>query len=137
MTTTPLHSGKLLCTFLLDASEKYIPFRTISRHSKTFGSSELTNSFEELRNLRRKLKYCSNFINGDKLARAKENFKEQLSNSASNWMSCFLSSLGHKIGRNFWASYKSSLNKKKEEVGLNRNKTGELLYTKSEICTQF
>ena len=129
---------KTFMHLLLDASEKYIPSRTISRHSKPFGSSELTKSIQELRNLRRKLKYCSNYINGEKLARAKKNFKEQLSDSASKWMSCFLSSLRHKIGRDFWASYKSSLKKKKkEEVGLNRNKTGELLYAKSEICTQF
>ena len=52
-------------------------------------------------------------------------------------MSCFLSNLGHKRGRDFWASYKSLLNKKKEEVGLIRNKTGELLHTKSEDFTQF
>ena len=51
-------------------------------------------------------------------------------------MSCFLSNLGQKRGRDFWASYESLLNKKKEEVGLIRSKTGELLYTKSEICTQ-
>ena len=52
-------------------------------------------------------------------------------------MSCFLSNLGHKRSRDFWASYKSLLNKKNEEVGLIRNKTGELLYTKSDTCTQF
>ena len=52
-------------------------------------------------------------------------------------MSCFLSKLGHRIGRDFWASYKSLLKKKKEKVGVTRNKTGEILYEKSEICTQF
>ena len=128
---------KTFLNLLLDASEKYIPLKTISRHSKPFWNSELTKSSEELRHLRRKFKYCSNYINGEKLARAKENFKKQLSDSASIWMNCFLSNLGHKRGRDFWASYKSLLNKKKEEVGLIRNKTGELLYTKSEICTQF
>ena len=128
---------KTFLNLLLHASEKYIPLKTISRHSKPFWNSELTKSSEELRHLRRKFKYRSNYINGEKLARAKENFKKQLSDSASIWMSCFLSNLGHKIGRDFWASYKSLLNKKKEELGLIRNKTGELLYTKSEICTQF
>ena len=123
---------------LLDASEKYIPLKTISRHSKPFWNSELTKSSEELRHLRRKFKYCSNYINGAKLARAKENITKQLSSdSASEWMSCFLSNLGHKRGRDFWASYRRLLNKKKEEVGLIRNKTGELPHTKSEICTQF
>ena len=129
---------KTFLNLLLDASEeKYIPLKTIYRHSKPFWNSELTESSEELRHLRRKFKHCSNYINVEKLARAKENFKKQLSDSASEWMSCFLSNLGHKRGRDFWASYKSLLNKKKEEVGLIRNKTGELLYTKSEICTQF
>ena len=128
---------KIFLNLLLDASKKYIPLKTKSRHSKPFWNSELTKSSEELRHLRRKFKLCSNYINGEKLARAKENFKKQLSDSASRWMKCFLSNLGHKRGRDFWASYKSLLNKKKEEeVGLIRNKTGEILYTKSENCTQ-
>ena len=127
---------KTFLNLLLDASEEYIPLKTTSRHSKPFWNSELTKSSEELRHLRRKFKFCSNYINGEKLASAKVNFKKQLSDSASIWMSCFLSNLGHKRGRDFWASYKSLPNKKKEEVGLIRNKTGELLYTKSENCTQ-
>ena len=46
------------------------------------------------------------------------------------WMSGFLSNLGHKRGRDFWASYKSLLNKKKKEVGLIRNKSGEFRFTR-------
>ena len=38
--------------------------------------------------------------------------EEQLSDSASKWMSCFLSNLGQKRGRDFWASYKTLFNKK-------------------------
>ena len=128
---------KTFLNLLLDASEKYIPLKTISIHSKPFWNSELTKSSEELRHLRRNFKCCSNYKYGEKLARVKENFKKQLSDSASKWMSCFLSNLGHKRGRDFWASYKSLLNKKKEEVGLIRKKTVELLYTKIEIFTQF
>ena len=87
--------------------EKYIPLKTISRHSKPFWNSELTKSSEELRHLRRKFICCSNYINGEKLAKAKQNFKKQLSDSASKWMGCFISNLGQKRGRDFWASYES------------------------------
>ena len=69
--------------------------------------------------------------------RAKKYFKKQLFDSASKWMSCFLSNLGHKRRRDFWAPYKCLLKKKKEKVGVTRNKTGEILYKKSENCTQF
>ena len=53
----------------------HIPLKTISRHSKLFWSCDLKKSSEELRQLRRKFKYCSNYINCGKLARAKENLK--------------------------------------------------------------
>ena len=124
---------KTFLNLLLDASEKYIPLKTISRHSKPFWNSELTKSSEELRHLRRKFKYCSNYINGEKLVRTKESFKKQLSDSASKWMKCFLSNLGQKRGRDIWASYKRLLNKKKEEVGLIRNKVVNFFTRKAKF----
>ena len=127
---------KIFLNLLLDASENYIPLYNLSGH-KSFWHSESTKPSEELGHLIGKFKNCSNYLNGGKLARGKENFNKQLSDRASKWMRCFLSNLGHKRGRAFWSSYKSVLNKMKVEVELIKYKTGELLHTKGEICTEF
>ena len=47
-------------------------------------------------------------------------------------MENYLSLLGHKRGREFWTSYKASLNTKHEEVGLIRSKERRLLYAPEE-----
>ena len=52
-------------------------------------------------------------------------------------MENYLSSLGHKRGREFWTSYKALLNTKHEEVSLIRNKEERLLYSPEEISKEF
>ena len=52
-------------------------------------------------------------------------------------MENYLSLLGHKRRREFWTSYKASLNTKHEEVGLIRSKEGRLLYAPEEISKEF
>ena len=52
-------------------------------------------------------------------------------------MENYLSSLGHKRGREFWTSYKALLNTKHEVVGLIRSKEGRLLYAPEEISKEF
>ena len=62
-----------------------------------------------------------------RLKAAKERFKILLNKSVIEWMEKYLSSLGHKRGREFWTFYEAFLNTKHEEVGLIRRKEGRLL----------
>ena len=133
----PVFLWNELKNLLHEASLSHIPLKCVSDHSKPFWNSDLTDASNELRFLRKKFKYKSNFENGQKLKAAKERFKFLLNKSATEWMENYLSSLGHKIGREFWTSYKALLNTKHEEVGLIRSKEGRLLYAPEEISKEF
>ena len=122
---------------LHESSLSHIPLKCVSDHSKPFWNSDLTDASNELRFLRKKFKYKSNFENGQKLKAAKERFKILLNKSVTEWMENYLSSLAHKRGREFWTSYKALLNTKHEEVGLIRSKEGRLLYAPEEISNEF
>ena len=100
-----------------DASKLCIPNKKISNRSKPFWFPELTHASKELRNLRRKLRYNSNYRNLTKLNEAKVSFKTLLSEKASNWMNEYLLNLGHKRGKGFWMSYKKLFNENKPNVG--------------------
>ena len=78
--------------------------------------------------------YKSNFENGQKLKAAKKRFKILLNKSVTEWMENYLSSLGHKRGREFWTSYKALLNAKHEEVGLLRSKEGDSYMLQSKLA---
>ena len=97
----------------------------------------MTDASNELRFLRKKFKYKSNFENGQKLKAAKERSKILLYKSVTEWMENYLSSLGHKRGRQFWISYKALLNTKHEEVGIIRSKERRLLYAPEQISNEF
>ena len=97
----------------------------------------MTDASNELRFLRKKIKYKSNFENGQKLKAAKEHFKILLNKSVTEWMENYLSSLGQKRGREFWTSHRALLNTKHGEVGLKRSKEKRLLYAPEEISKEF
>ena len=116
---------------------RHYPNKTITNHSKLFWCQELTHASQELRKLRRKFRYSSNYRNLTELNQAKESFKTFLSEKASNWMNEYLLNLGHKRGRDFWMSYKKLFNENKPNVGIIKNRHGELLHTMSEISKEF
>ena len=123
---------------LHETSFGHIALKCVSNHSKPFWNSDLTDASNELRFLRKKFKYKSNFEKGQKLKAAKERFKILLHKSVTECVENYLSSLGHKRGgREFWTSYKALLNTKHEEVGLIRSKEGRLLYAPEEISKEF
>ena len=97
----------------------------------------MTEATDEIRFLRKKFKYKSNFENGQKLKTAKERFQILLYKSLTEWMENYLSSLGLKRGREFWTSYKALLNTKHEEVGLLRSAEWRLLYAPEKISEEF
>ena len=119
-----------------DATKLCIPNKKIT-NSKPCWCQELTHASKELRNLRRKFKYNSNYRNLTKLNQAKESFKTLLSKKASNWMNEYLLNLGHKRGKDFWMSYMKLFNENKPNVGIIKNSHGELFYTMSEISKEF
>ena len=122
---------------LHETSFGHIPLKCVLNYSTPFWSSDLTDATNELPFLRKKFKYKSNNENGQKLKSAKERFKILLNKSVTQWMDNYLSSLGHKRGREFWTSYKALLNTKHEEVGLIRRKEGRLLYAPEKISKEF
>ena len=63
-----------------------IPYKRSSGHSKPFWSEDLSQKSAELRALRKKFKYCSNYANGERLNNAKNEFKSLLSEKSSEWM---------------------------------------------------
>ena len=68
---------------LQEASLGHIPLKCASNHYKPFWNSVLTEASNELRFLRKKFKYKSNFENGQKLQTAKERFKILLNKSVT------------------------------------------------------
>ena len=122
---------------LHEVSFGHIPLKCVSNYSKPFCNSDLTDASNELRFLRKKFKYKTIFENGQKLKAAKERFKILFNKSVIEWMENYLSSLGHKRGREFWTSCKTLLNTKDEEVGLIRSKEERLLYAPEEISKEF
>ena len=117
--------------FLPEASEKDTPRKLNLEIAKR---SELTISSEVQRQLRRKFESSSNFVIGEKLARAKEKSSIQLSDSMSKWLSCFLSNLGNEKAETFGRRIELYSMKRAEVGGLIRSKTGELTYTNRELC---
>ena len=72
---------------LTEATNLYIPTKRTNRNSKLLWNKELTKASNELGLLRRKFKYNTIYRNGQHLARARDDFKKLLSESAAAWMS--------------------------------------------------
>ena len=84
-----------------------------------------------------KFRYKSNHANLKKLVEVKETFKRLTSEKASEWMKDYLKALGHKRGKDFWVSYKKLFPESSPQVGLIKNKQGELLLSKNDIAPEF
>ena len=68
---------------ITEATRLAIPYKRSSRHSKPFWSEDLSQKSAELKALRKKFKYCSNYSNGERLNNAKNEFKSLLSEKSS------------------------------------------------------
>ena len=122
---------------LREATLLFIPFKKVTQHSKPFWCTELTIASKELRQLRRNFRYKCNYANLEKLAEAKELFKQLLSEKASAWMKDYLKALGHERGKEFWVSYKKLFDGSSSQVDLIKNKHGKLLLSKKDIAQEF
>ena len=125
---------KSLKSILTEATTLYIPTKRTNRNSKPFWNVELSKASNELRALRRKFKYNSNFRNGQHLAQARDHFKKLLSESASTWMSKILAEMGHKHGKQFWSIYNSLFKRKTCEMGPIKDSERKLLCEHKEIA---
>ena len=121
----------------LHASQYFIPSKTVSKHSKPFWNTKLEEASKSLREARRKFKRSSNYSNGEDLKEKRELFKDLLSESASLWIRNQLEQLGHKKGREFWKCHKRLFKDKFENIGIVRNKNGELLCDPMSISQEF
>ena len=71
---------------ITEATRLAIPFKRSSRHSKPFWSEDLSHKSADLRALQKKFKYCSNYLNGERLNNEKIEFKSLLSEKSSEWL---------------------------------------------------
>ena len=125
---------KSLKRLLTNATNLYISTKRTNRNSKPFWNEELSEASNELRLLRRKFKYNSNYRNGQNLAKAREHFKKLLSESASTWMSKILAEMGHKHGKQFWSIYNKLFKAKTCEMGPIKDSKGKLLCEQTDIA---
>ena len=86
---------------ITEATRLAIPYKRSCRHSKPFWSEDLSQKSAELRALRKKFKYCSNYSNGERLNNAKNEFKSLLSEKSSEWMRETLTGLSYRKGKDF------------------------------------
>ena len=125
---------KSLKGILTEATNLYNPTKRTNRNSKQFWNEELSKASNELRALRRKFKYNSNFRNGQHLAEARDHFKKILSESASTWMSKILAEMGHKHGKQFWSIYNRLFKRKTCEMGPIKDSERKLLCEHKDIA---
>ena len=78
---------------ITEATRWAIPYSRSSRHSKPFWSEDLYQKTAELRALRKKFKYCSNYSNEERLNNAKNEFESLLSEQSSEVMREILTNL--------------------------------------------
>ena len=119
------------------ASQYFIPSKTVSKQSKPFWNTELEAASISLREARRKFKHYSNYSNGEELKERIDLFKDHLSESASTWIQNQLEQHGHKKGKEFWKYHKRIFKDKIENIGIVRNKNGELFCDPKSISQEF
>ena len=125
-----------IMTTIDQATSRCIPLKVISRHSKPFWCQELTEKSSNLRKLRKRFKFCSNYTNGHKLEAAKQDFKDLLAEKASEWMQQKLSYLNNHRGKSFWQNYKRIFKPKVSDIGPLKKANGVLATTESEITDE-
>ena len=100
-------------------------------------NTELEEASKSLREARRKFKHNSNYSNGEELKEKRDLFKDLLSESASTWIRNQLEQLGHKKRKEFWKYHKRIFKDKFENIGIVRNKNGEILCDPKSISQEF
>ena len=124
---------------LLDITEPTglaIPYKRSSGHSKPFWSEDLSQKSAELRALRKKLKYCSNYSNGERLNNAKIEFKSLLSEKSSEWMRETLTKLSYRKGKDFWQQFRFVFQMRECAIGPLQSSDGRLATSKMEISEE-
>ena len=113
-----------------------IPYNRSSGHSKPFWSEDLSQKSAELRALRKKFKYCSNYSNGERLNNAKNEFKSLLSEKSSEWMRETLTKLSYRKGKDFWRQYRFVFQMRECAIGPLQSSDGRLVTSKEEISEE-
>ena len=121
---------------IAQASQYFIPSKTVSKHSKPIWNTKLEDASKSLREARKKFKRSSNYSNGEDLKEKRELFKNLLSESASTWIRNQLEQLGHE-GREFWKCHKRLFKNKFVKIAIVRNKNGEVLCDPMSISQEF
>ena len=96
-----IYQWEIVLDDITEATRWAIPHKRSSRHSKPFWSEDLSQKSAELRALRKKFKYCSNYSNGERLHNAKNEFKSLLSGKSSEWMRESSTNLIYMKGKDF------------------------------------
>ena len=71
-----------------ESTEKFKPTKHLSPRSKPFWNDELKKTSEDLRLLRKHFRLNSNYSNGNRLKIAKVEFRNLISEYASEWLKC-------------------------------------------------
>ena len=121
---------------ITEATRLAIPYKRSSRHSKPFWSEDLSRKSAELRALRKKFKYCSNYSIGERLNNAKNQFKSLLSEKSSEWMRETLTGLSYRKGKDFWQKFRHVFQKRECAIGPLQCSDGRLATSKEEISEE-
>ena len=120
-----------------ESTEKFIPTKYLSPHSKPFWNDELKKASEDLRLLRKHFRLNSNYSNGNRLKIAKNEFQNLISKYASEWLKCQLEELGHKRGKEFWKRFKHLYSNGSDNIGPVRNSQRQLICEEHGIASEF
>ena len=123
-------------TAIHEVTSRCIPLKVTSRHSKPFWCQELTEKSSNLRILRKKFKFHSNYSNGYELEAAKMDFKKLLAEKASEWMQEKLTFLNHNRGKSFWQNYRTIFKPEESPIGPLKKANGALAITETEIAEE-
>ena len=121
---------------ITEATRGAIPYKGCSRHGKPFWSEDLSQKSAELRALRKKFKYCSNYSNGERLNIAKSGFRSLLSEKSSEWMRETLTNLSYRKGKVSWQHFRHVIQMRECEIGPLQSSTGRLATSKEEIICE-
>ena len=121
---------------ITEATRWAIPYKRSSRHSKRFWSEDLSQKTAELRALRKKVKYCSNYSNGERLKNAKNEFKSLLSEESPEWMRETSTGLSYRKGKDFWQKFRHVFQMRESAIGPLQSSDGRLATSKKEISEE-
>ena len=120
-----------------ESTEKFMPTKYFSPHSKPFWNDELKKASEDLRLLRKHFRLNSNHSNGNRLKIAKVEFQNLISKYVSEWFKCQLEGLGHKRGKEFWKRFKHLYSNSSDNIGPVRSFQRQLICEEHEIASEF